>query len=69
VAEAVEQAVLVLWRGLHVAGDEDGDDEGVDGEDTGHDDGDEGLRVDIFRQYMRVYLDPYGWMCRGGLPS
>jgi len=43
VHEAVEQAVLVLWRWLHVAGDEDGDDEGVDGDDTGHDDGDEGL--------------------------
>jgi hypothetical protein len=27
----------------HVAGDEDGDHEGVDGEDAGHDDGDEGL--------------------------
>ena len=34
---------MLLRRGLEVAGDEDGDDEGVDGEDTRHYYGDEGL--------------------------
>jgi hypothetical protein len=33
----------LLRRGVEVLGDEDGDDERVDGEDTGHDDRDEAL--------------------------
>ena len=43
VHEAGEQRVLLLRRGLDVAGDQDGNDKGVDGQDTRHDDGDEGL--------------------------
>ena len=44
VHETSKQRVLLLRRGLDVAGDEDGYDEGVDGQDTGHDNGDQGLR-------------------------
>lgn len=44
VHEASKQRVLLLRRGLDVAGDQDGNDEGVDSQDTRHDDGDEGLR-------------------------
>ena len=34
VHEARKQRVFLLRRGLDVAGDQDGDDEGVDGQDT-----------------------------------
>jgi hypothetical protein len=44
VHEASKQRVLLLRRGLDVAGDQDGNDESVDGQDTGHDDGDKGLQ-------------------------
>ncbi len=44
VHEAGKQRVVLLGRRLDVAGNQDGDDEGVDGQDTGHDDGDQGLR-------------------------
>lgn len=43
--EPGKQRVLLLRRGLDVAGDQDGDDERVDGQDTRHDNRDEGLAV------------------------
>lgn len=43
VQEAREEGVVLAGRGCHVARNEDGDDEGVDGDDAGHDDGDERL--------------------------
>lgn len=41
--EAAEQTVVLSRRRAHVAGNEDGDDERVHGDDTRHDHGDEGL--------------------------
>ena len=41
----LEQTVVLDGGRLHVAGDQDGDDEGVDGDDTGHDDGDQTLEI------------------------
>jgi len=43
VQEAGEEGVVLAGRGSHVASDEDGDDEGVDGDDAGHYYGDERL--------------------------
>jgi len=45
VQETLEEGVGVDGGGLHVAGDEDGDDEGVDGDDSGHYYWDETLSV------------------------
>ncbi len=42
-ARVLEQAVAPLRGRSHVLGDQDGDDERVDGDDTGHDDGDQAL--------------------------
>ena len=50
--EPSEQRVLLLRRGLDVAGDKDGDDEGVDGQDTGHDNGDK--RLDSVSQSSNI---------------
>lgn len=42
--DALEQTVVgAVGRRHQVLSDQDGDDEGVDGNDTGHDDGDEAL--------------------------
>jgi len=43
VHEARVERVRVVWRRLDVAGDEDGYDKGVDGQDTRHDNGNERL--------------------------
>lgn len=54
VHEAREQGVALHRWGPYVAGDEDGYDERVDGENTGHDDGDE--RLDIWS--TKAQMDP-----------
>lgn len=41
--DELEQAVVAVARGHEVLGDQDGDDEGVDGDDAGHDDGNQAL--------------------------
>ena len=43
----LEQAVVLDRGRLHVAGDQDGDDERVNGDDAGHDDGDQALHDQV----------------------
>ena len=45
VHDAGEKRVVSVGRRPYVARDEDGDDEGIDGQDTRHDDGDQALRM------------------------
>jgi hypothetical protein len=45
--ETSEQAVVGAWGRTHVTSDQDGDDQGVDGDDTRHDDGDERLHDQV----------------------
>jgi len=47
VHEASEQAVVGAWGRTHIASNQDGDNEGVDGNDTRHDDGDERLHDQV----------------------
>jgi len=51
--ETVEQAVILIWWWAHISCDENGDDEGIHGDDTGHDDGDERLQP---KSALRVSL-------------
>lgn len=43
----LEQTVVLDGGRLHVAGDQDGDDEGVDGDDAGHNDGNQTLHDQV----------------------
>lgn len=59
--EALKQTVALAWGWADVACDEDGDYQGIDGNDTSHDDRDERLRRVSGRSGRKVQRD--------GLPS